>query len=207
MDYINANLTGALSAKELAGEIEKLRLTKQDALKSGINIKTVNRKSIVGEGDLPIKEAVLQKSLAVTNGLGGITPGTVFPAGTSIEAVLREIFKATSDFLMYFGISKEIPEKIDPSFTKEEVIADIRDTGIIQYYTTDDGSEEGNYCVLVYPSNFGTLTHIYYNDLTMFDLISQWDVLPINYGGNSFFMYYSKESTKDINAKYHFIFE
>jgi hypothetical protein len=41
----------------------------------------------------------------------------------------------------------------------------------------------------------------------MFDLINEWDVITVNHNGDTFFLYYSKNPTKDEDSKYQFIFE
>lgn len=207
MDYISANLSGALSAKQLAAEIQKLKISKQDTLKDKENIKTINEQSVLGEGDLKITEAKLEKSLVATMSIGGVEAGTVFPAGTSIEVILRDLFKTTVHFVMYFGISKEQPMEILDSFTKVAIPADLTDVGAEYFYTTADGTEEGNYCVYAYPTTYGKLSHIYCNGLTMFDLINEWEVITINHNGDTFFLYYSKNPTKDEDSKYQFVFE
>lgn len=86
----------ALEAKE---EIENIDLSsKQDVLESGVNIKTINGKSILGEGDLPIEEgeSVNYQELTdvslddlVDTGIYYITNARDIPTGTSTEGTLK----------------------------------------------------------------------------------------------------------------------
>ena len=93
MDYLNGRLFGVGSINTLQHEVDELKVTKQDTLKSEINIKTINGNSILGEGNIDItgESGYLSEDLTTTVSVGGISSGTTFPAGTSLESILRAL--------------------------------------------------------------------------------------------------------------------
>ena len=72
---------------------------KQDELKSGENIKTINGQSILGEGNIKIEggggDGALSADLTVSNPLGKYTADEVIAEGTSFETIFRGILSKT----------------------------------------------------------------------------------------------------------------
>lgn len=74
-------------------EIRGLINNKQDKLVSGTNIKTINNESILGKGNITIEggSATLQEPITVNCPIGSIIDGTVFPVGTPLETIIRQM--------------------------------------------------------------------------------------------------------------------
>lgn len=207
MDYIYANLTNSLSANDLQKEILNLQGAKQDKLVSGQNIKTINNNSLLGSGNLPIVEGKLQENLVAAIEVGGVDEGTVFPAGTSIEEILRQIFMSNDNYALYWGVCPVIPAKINNKFISEPISEHFQEDGAAHYFTTQvPGQEEGNYCAFAYPATYGVLSHIYCESFIAADLITNWEKLDVTFAGTNYYLYYQKVPTKDVDAKYTFLF-
>lgn len=211
MDYINGKLTGVVSANELEKEIKELELTKQELLISGVNIKTINNESILGDGDIDVAGGggYLTDDLTTTVSLGGISAGTTFPAGTLLEDILRELLCPEVTYKMYWGTTYDVPTGIEDSEDFEEVDcpSNLASVGATHFFTTKTPGEiRGKHCIYAYPELYGELKHIYCNDITSIDLISQWTKIVVTYNNMNYNLYYANEPTKDENSKYQYLF-
>lgn len=96
MNYINGRLVSGGSINDIQYQIDVLNQMKQDLLESGINIKTINGESIVGEGDLAITgTGVAVEDIIAASTVGGIVRGKEYLAGTPLETIIRDLLSAT----------------------------------------------------------------------------------------------------------------
>jgi len=99
---------------------------------------------------------------------------------------------------MYWGATFNIPNAIDNTFVEENCPNNLVTNGVIHYFTTKvSGEVRGKHCAFAYPSSYGNLSHIYCNDLTSFDLISQWTKIVTIYNNIEYNLYYANSTTKD----------
>lgn len=100
MDYINSDLSNIGNLDDIEQELAK----KQDLLVSGVNIKTFNGQSLLGEGDIGLDGLTrLSQDLVVLNDIGGIHAGKTYVAGTPLENILIELLsgdQASAKFLV-----------------------------------------------------------------------------------------------------------
>jgi len=79
-------------------EIERKLDSKQDLLVSGINLKTFNGETILGQGQLDLHGvSLLSSEIIVTEQVGKIPSGTVYSVGTPIEKIIRDLLIGITD--------------------------------------------------------------------------------------------------------------
>ena len=117
--------------------------------------------------------------------LGGSSP--VPPAG-SLKA--------------YFYSLPTLPETIDETWESEEISEDIVNTGLTHTYNPTTKS----YICWAFPKSLGKIIHIYENDLTMFDLITDLGstlvLSEVRYNNVDYYMYRYTEVTTAGEDKY-----
>lgn len=158
------NQQGFLTSRNLSGyaTIEQLN-KKQDSLTPGDNITIEN-----GVISSTSTSSVLTESLTVTENVGGVTAGTVFPAGTSLIAILTQILVTSTPPVagdkIYYAITNAIPsmDTINNPGTGEQVASsDIIESQSQYVHSYNNGtSNDPQYFSIAYPSSLGDLTSI-----------------------------------------------
>lgn len=145
----------------------------------------------------------LHEDLKVTRNVGGYFENDIIPAGTSLYDIICNILHPQipgGKSYVYWYIGNSIPEAVDSSWVKEEKDSSIVQSGISHYFNTNK-----QFIGFAFDRSFGNLKHVYQNDLTMFDLLPDFEVREVSFEGKNLYMYYVTEKLMGTNDKYEFL--
>lgn len=180
----------------LSSSVTNLSNSKQDKLTAGNNITIEN--GIISS----TASGATTEEFTVTKEMGGLSIGTVVPAGTSYEDLFKQMLAPVTppeEYKVYFGTSYDVPTSLDGLTGKAVVETDLIMNGIFNRYTSNDER-----FVFAYPKTAGELISI--KDSSGFENIDGWSRTEIEVDGKAFYVYYTNETLTVTSFKITFIF-
>ena len=184
------------TVNSLSSSVSGLSNSKQDKLTAGSNISIEN--GVISS----TASGATTEEFTVTKEMGGLSIGTVVPAGTPYEDLFRQMLSPVTppdEYKLYFGVSYAVPTSLDGLTSKTAVETDVITKGVFNRYTSNDER-----FVFAYPKTTGELISI--KDSSGFENIDGWSRTEIEANGKPFYVYYTNETLTVTSFKITFIF-
>lgn len=146
----------------------------------------------------------LSNDLVAGLSVGGITKGDTFTKGTNIEEVIEAILTqiSPSEAKIYYGSLSTTSPNVD-DLHSVDIPENIRTEGI----TLDLRTVGKQYQCVVYPKEIGTVTKIFENNLTDFNLLEDFTRSEMIVAGIEYYCYCSEElALEPSDAMYSFYY-
>ena len=180
----------------MSSSVSGLSNSKQDKLTAGSNISIEN--GVISS----TASGATTEEFTVTKEMGGLSIGTVVPAGTPYEDLFRQMLSPVTppdEYKLYFGVSYAVPTSLDGLTSKTAVETDVITKGVFNRYTSNDER-----FVFAYPKTTGEVISI--KDSSGFENIDGWSRTEIEVDGKAFYVYYTNETLTVTSFKITFIF-
>jgi len=174
---------------------------------AGTNITIDSDNKISANVDLSnyakIADLNIGKEITVSQTVGGITAGTIYPATTKMSKVIEDLLGGTGPAptasKVYYGVSDAVPTSLAGLSSQDIDDATLKANGFINRYTANN-----QMFVYAYKKSIGELISI--KDPSGFENIDGWDHTTCVDGSTEYYIYYTKEALTVQNFKMTFIY-